>query len=225
MSVTIHNPPASALAQTEIDRWLEVPVAVAVDVTKATCQIDPAIRPLCAAGRQPRLFGRAVTARCEPPDFGAVLHAIDLLEPGDVLVIAAGGDAVTAMIGEILGGQVRRRGGRGIVCDGAVRDVAQLAVWAEFSVFARSVTPRGPVGVTQGVVNGPVTIGGRLVRPGDLIIGDDDGLVALDPDAIREYIAAAEAKLLREEEWQTSLAEGRSVAATFGLEPAQRAED
>ena len=59
------------------------------------------------------MVGRAVTVRCEPPDVGAVLYAIDLIQPGDVLVIAANGDAETAMIGEILGGQLRRRGGCG----------------------------------------------------------------------------------------------------------------
>lgn len=221
MPVTSQGRPADTLSQEEIERWRDIPTAVAVDVSGGACQIDPAIRPLCAPGRQPRLFGRAVTARCEPPDFGAVLHALDLLQPGDVLVIAAGGDAETAMIGEILGGQVRRRGGAGIVCDGAVRDVAQLAAWPELSVFARAITPRGPVAMERGAVNAAVTVGGRLVRPGDLIIGDDDGLAALDADAIRAHIGAAEAKLAREAEWQASLAAGHTAAATFRIPPAR----
>lgn len=219
MPVARQSRPADTLAQAEIDRWSEVPVAIAVDVSGGVFQIDPAIRPLCPPGRQPRLFGRAVTARCEPPDFGAVLYALELIQPGDVLVIAADGDAVTAMIGEILGGHLRRLGGKGIVCDGAVRDVAQLAAWADLSVFARSITPRGPISMARGAVNVAVTIGGRLIHPGDLIIGDDDGLVALDPDAVRSSIAAAEAKLALEEVWQASLASGRSVAETFGLPP------
>jgi regulator of RNase E activity RraA len=71
----------------------------------------------------------------------------------------------------------------------------------------------------RGVVNAVVTIGGRLVSPGDLIIGDDDGLAALSPAAIRSYIGDAEAKLALEEVWQKSLADGRSVAETFGLPP------
>lgn len=220
MTVIIERAPADALARDEIERWRAVPVAVAVDVSDGGCQIDPAIRPLCPPGRQPRLFGRAVTARCEPPDFGAVLHALDLIRPGEVLVIAAGGDGATAMIGEILGGQLRRRGGLGIVCDGAVRDVAQLAAWPDLAVFARSITPRGPVSMERGAVNAAVTVGGRLVRPGDLIIGDDDGLAALDPPAVQAYIAAAEAKLAREAAWQAGLAAGRSAAETFGLAPA-----
>ena len=221
MPITVHSRPADTLSQAEIDRWSQVPVAIAVDVSKAACQIDPAIRPLCPPGQQPRLFGRAVTALCEPPDFGAVLAALELIQPGDVLVIAANGDAETAMIGEILGGHLRRLGGRGIVCDGAIRDVAQLAGWPELSAFARSITPRGPTSMERGVVNAAVTIGGRLVGPGDLIIGDDDGLAALSPAAIRSYIGAAEAKLALEEAWQKSLADGRSVAETFGLASSQ----
>ena len=217
MSITIHSCPVDTLSQAEIDRWSRVPVAIAVDVSSAACQIDPAIRPLCPPGQQPRLFGRAVTALCEPPDFGAVLQALDLIQPGDVLVIAANGHTETAMIGEILGGQVRRLGGRGIVCDGAVRDVAQLAAWPELSVFTRSITPRGPTSWEHGAVNAAVTIGGLLISPGDLILGDDDGLAALSPAAIRSYIAAAEAKQAREAEWQTGFANGRSAAEIFGL--------
>jgi 4-hydroxy-4-methyl-2-oxoglutarate aldolase len=124
MTVTIHGTPVPDLTPAEIEPWRAVPVAVAVDLGRDVGQIDPAIRPLLPAGRQPRLFGRALTALCEPPDFGAVLYALDQVEPGDVLMIAAAGHAETAMIGEILGGHLRRRGGRGLVCDGAVRDVA-----------------------------------------------------------------------------------------------------
>src|SRR5262245_17779906 len=185
MTITIHKRPLDTLAQSQLLRWSQIPVAFAVDVSNAACQIDPAIRPLCPAGQQPRLFGRAVTARCEPPDFGAVLYALEQIQPGDVLVIAADGHAETAMIGEILGDHLRRRGGQGIVCDGAIRDVAQLAAMPAFSVFSRAITPRGPTSAERGEVNVAVMIGGRVVSPGDLLIGDDDGLVALDPAAIR----------------------------------------
>jgi regulator of RNase E activity RraA len=135
-----------------------------------------------------------------------------------VRVIAAGGQARTAMIGEIVSGHVRRRGGVGLVCDGAVRDVATLAAWPDFAVFARFVTPRGPSSASGGVVNAPVSVGGCVVTPGDLVIGDDDGLVVLGPAAIRERIADAEAKLAHEAAWEESLANGRSLRETFGLD-------
>jgi regulator of RNase E activity RraA len=135
-------------------------------------------------------------------------------------MIAAGGDAATAMIGEILSGHLRSRGAAGVVCDGAVRDVATLCGWPDFSVFSRSITPRGPTSAADGTINAPVTIGGRRVSPGDLVIGDDDGLVALSPETVRTRIGDAEARLAREDGWIKSLAAGKSVVETFGVEPA-----
>jgi 4-hydroxy-4-methyl-2-oxoglutarate aldolase len=218
MSVKVHPMPASSLPQKLAERWRNVPVAIIADVSKGRCQIDPSIRPLCPAGHQPRLFGRAVTALCEPPDFGAVLRALDVMAAGDVLVIAAQGNSEHAMIGEILGGHLRRIGAAGIVCDGAVRDVAELSGWKDLSVYSLSITPRGPVGASLGEVNVPVSIGGLVVNPGDLIIGDDDGLAALTPESAQNFIIDAEAKLALEVEWQKKLASGKNVAQTFGLD-------
>ncbi len=101
-----------------------------------------------------------------------------------------------------------------------MRDVATLSGWADFSVFSRSITPRGPTSATHGTINAPVTIGGRKVSPGDLVIGDDDGLVALSPATVRTRIRDAEARLAREAGWIESLAAGRTVVETFGVEPA-----
>ena len=223
MPVTIHTPAPSDLTPAEVDPWRTVPVAIAVDLVRDQGQIDPDIRPLNPSGRQPRLFGRAVTAQCEPPDFGAVLHALDTIAPGDVLMIAAGAHRATAMIGEILGGQLRRLGAAGLVCDGAIRDVATLSEWADFSVFTRWVTPRGPVSFDAGSVNAQVVLGGQPVTPGDLVLGDDDGLVVLSPDMARRHLGAAQTKLAREAEWCASLAGGRTVGQTFALAPANKA--
>ncbi|WP_395022524.1 RraA family protein [Dongia sp.] len=218
MSVIIH-PVTRDLTEADIAPWRAIPVAVAVDLSPES-QIDPAIRPINPPGKQPKLFGLAVTTSCTPPDFGAVVHALEHVGKGEVLVIAAGGDAVTAMIGEILSGHLRNRGAAGVVCDGPVRDVATLAGWTDFSVFSRSITPRGPTSAAGGMLNAPVTIGGRRVTPGDLIIGDDDGLVALSPATVRNRIRDAEARLAREDGWIKSLAAGKNVVETFGVEPA-----
>lgn len=221
MPVTLH-PASPDLTPAEIDRWGGIPVAVAVDLGRDIGQIDPALRPLRPAGQQPRLFGQAVTVRCEPPDFGAVLQALDVIRAGEVLVIDAGGHRDTAMIGDILSGHLRRKGVAGLVCDGAVRDTGTLGGWEDFPVFARWITPRGPSGAERGAVNAPVVIGGAPVRPGDLVIGDDDGLVALSPQVVRSRAGDAEARLAREAGWIRGLAEGRSAAEVFGLAPMLR---
>jgi regulator of RNase E activity RraA len=101
-----------------------------------------------------------------------------------------------------------------------VRDVATLCGWPDFSVFSRSITPRGPTSAADGTINAPITIGGRRVATGDLVIGDDDGLVALSPETVRTRIGDAEARLAREDSWIKSLAAGKSVVETFGVEPA-----
>ena len=221
MAVTIHAAAKGGLSEAEIARWRDIPVAVAVDLSPES-QIDPSIRALNPPGKQPRLFGRAVTVACTPPDFGAVVHALEHVGKGEVLMIAAGGDSVTAMIGEILSGHLRNRGAAGVVCDGAVRDVATLSGWPDFAVYSRSITPRGPTSAENGTINAPVTMGGRRVAAGDLIIGDDDGLVALSPDTVRNRIGDAEARLAREAGWIESLAAGKSVIEAFGVKPAKR---
>lgn len=220
MAVTLHPSPTS-LTEDLLAPWRGVPAALAVDCAPGARQIDPAIRPLRPAGQQPRLFGRALTVRVSPPDFGAMLHVLDLARPGDVLCVEAGGDAVTAMIGDILSGHLRRIGVSGLVVDGAVRDVATLARWDDFAVFARHVTPRGPTGAAEGVVNLPVTIGGARVDPGDLVIGDDDGVVCLPAGTVASGLGPVQTKAAKEVQWESRLAAGESAVAVFGLgEPA-----
>jgi 4-hydroxy-4-methyl-2-oxoglutarate aldolase len=222
MAVTRHPSP-DPLSDDMLAPWRDVPVAIAVDCAPGARQIDPAIRPLRPAGQQPRLFGRALTVRVSPPDFGAMLHALDLARPGDVLCVEAGGDAVTAMIGDILSGQLRRIGVAGLVVDGAVRDVATLARWDDFAVFARHITPRGPTGAAEGQLNLPVTIGGARVDPGDLVIGDDDGLVCLPAGTVSTGLGPVQQKAAKETDWETRLAAGESAVRVFGLSPAETA--
>jgi 4-hydroxy-4-methyl-2-oxoglutarate aldolase len=219
LTVTIHTRAPSSV---DIEPWRRVPVAIVVDLARDIGQIDPAIRPLRPPGQQTALFGRAVTALCEPPDFGAVLHALDHVGKGDVLVISAAGMPEFAMIGEILCGHLQRIGAAGVICDGAVRDVGAIAGLPDFSVFTRHITPRGPSSAERGAVNLPVVFGGTIVAPGDLIIGDDDGLVALSPENVRMRLAAAEAKMRKEVEWIAGLEAGKAVGELFGLGAANR---
>ena len=86
------------------------------------------------------------------------------------------------MIGDILSGHLRDKRVSGVIVDGAIRDTGTLGRWDDFAAFARHVTPRGPTGADLGTVNGPVSFGGTTIHPGDLILGDDDGLVCLPPE-------------------------------------------
>jgi 4-hydroxy-4-methyl-2-oxoglutarate aldolase len=199
-------------------RYRDVPTAIIADISDGRCLIDPDIRPLRPAGQQPRLLGRAVTAKVTAPDFGAVLRALDEVKAGDVLVIAEGTASDHAMIGGILGGFLHRKGASGLVCDGAIRDVAELAAMENFSVYARRISPQGPTSANGASVNVPVMIGQRRISPGDLVIGDDDGLVSVTPEEVADLIDKAEAKLAREDEWQRKLKSGETILSVFGLE-------
>jgi 4-hydroxy-4-methyl-2-oxoglutarate aldolase len=217
MTVQLAQPTLPVLPDDLLDRWRKIPVAVAVDLAPE-CQISPDIRALRPKGQQPQLCARAVTVHCDPPDFGAVLKAVGLVGPGQVLVIDAGGHSGNAMIGDVLGGFLHGRGAAGIVCDGAIRDTGNLAGLEGISVYTRHVNPRGPVGAGSGSVNHLVTIGGTAVKPGDLILGDDDGLVVLSVDRLATLIDAAEAKIRLEMEWTRKLASGIPVESIFGLD-------
>lgn len=216
VTITVHEPGVATIPDDLLARWRKIPVSVAVDLVPRQ-QIDPAIRPLLPPGTQPPLFGRTVTVRCTPPDFGAVVRAVGLIRAGEVLVIDAGGDGGTAMIGDVLGGHLHRIGAAGIVCEGAIRDVEGLAAMTGLSAYSRSVTPRGPASAEDGEINGEVVIGGRTVAPGDLLLGDGDGLVALTPALVPGLIEKAEAKVALEAQWTARLSAGEDPRAIFGL--------
>lgn len=216
MTVTIHAPPAR-LDPALVRRWAAVSTTITADLCEGRTLADPALRPLRALGAGPRLAGRARTVRVDPPDFGAVLHAVDRAEPGDVIVIAAGGRVDVAVLGDILGGALRRRGAAGVVCDGALRDVATLAGWDDLPAFARGTTARGPSSKDGGTVDGPVDFAGLAVEPGMLVVGDDDGLVVLSRAEAEGAIAAAEERAQAERGWVARLEAGDTLAAVFGL--------
>lgn len=220
MTVIIHPAP-EPLPDHALVPWRDVPVALAIDCAPGARQIDSKIRPLRPAGQQPRLFGQAVTVRVGPPDFGAMLHVLDHVGPGDVLCVDANGDGHWAMIGEILSGQLRRKGVAGLILDGAVRDVGTLASWEDFPVFARHITPRGPTAALDGTINAPITLGGARVDPGDVILGDDDGLVCLPLATVQQGLGPVQVKAHQETFWEAGLTAGESAAVVFGLPPAE----
>jgi regulator of RNase E activity RraA len=153
--------------------WSEIPTTIASDVSGGRLLLDPGIRPLRPLVGT-RLLGPAVTAWCEPADIGAAIHAIEAAGPGDVVVIDAGGSLQTAVVGEHLCGVARRRGVAGLIANAAVRDVAALAAWPNFPVFALGATARGPVSVERGTVNDRIVCGGVAVNPHDLVLADDE---------------------------------------------------
>ena len=200
-----------------VDLWAKAPSSVAADILGGLTVVDAAIRPLkpLSAGR--RLVGLATTALCEGTDYGPVHHAIAVAQAGDVIVIEAGGRSSPAVIGELLSGAARLKGVRGLVINGAVRDVATLRAWDDFPVFARHVTPRGPSTYDRGTVNDVIALGGVRVAPGDIVLGDDDGVVIVPREEAAAKIEAALARVAAEAAWEKQLLAGRSTIDVFDI--------
>jgi RraA family protein len=124
------------------------------------------------------MAGTAVTVRTRPGDNLMIHRAFDFCRPGDVLVIDGGGDLHQALLGDIMSSYAESIGIVGVVVDGAIRDAAELRS-REFPVYARGITHRGPYKNGPGEINVPVTVGGMVVNPGDIIVGDEDGVIAI----------------------------------------------
>jgi regulator of RNase E activity RraA len=153
------------------------------------------------------LLGFAVTVKTRPGDNLMVHKAIDLSGPDDVIVVDAGGDLSNAIIGEIMLTLAAKRGAAGFVIDGAIRDSDAIAR-SSLPVFARGANHRGPYKDGPGEINVPAVIGGQTVMPGDVIVGDADGVLALPRAAVLEVCRLARAQMAREDQTMREIADG-----------------
>jgi RraA family protein len=163
------------------------------------------LRPFHRGGA---LVGVAFTVRTRPGDNLAIHKALELVGPGDVIVVDGGGDESRALVGEIMLNIAKYRGAAGYVIDGAIRDAGALAA-SDFPVFARAAIHRGPYKSGPGDINVPVSIGGMVVAPGDIIVGDEDGVVAFSQAIAPSLLEGVKAQIAREEETLVAIREGR----------------
>jgi 4-hydroxy-4-methyl-2-oxoglutarate aldolase len=207
-------PPAPpALDPAVLKALADAPTAMLSDALGRWGNMDPAVRPV-AAGMQ--CFGPAFTVRCWPADNLTIHRAVELAARGDVLVIDGGSGRDTALLGDILVYAAHLRGLAGIVLQGLVRDSAAIGAQG-LPVFAAGATARGPVKETLGSIQAPIQCAGVLVRPGDLVAGDDDGVVVVPRE---EAGAVAERLRLshdREVQVKKALAAGQTTVDILGL--------
>lgn len=184
--------------------FLGVPVANVSDCMARMTAGGARLRPMHGSGA---MAGPALTVKTRPGDNLMVHKALELAAPGDVIVVDAGGDLTNAIIGEIMVGDAVQRGLGGIVINGAIRDAAALRAGG-FPVFAAGVTHRGPYKDGPGEINVPIAIDGMVIEPGDLIIGDDDGLLCVPYAEAESLLAAAQAKQEVEARMVAGIADG-----------------
>ncbi|MDE1140700.1 MAG: RraA family protein [Paraburkholderia tropica] len=165
------------------------------------------LRPYHRPGKL-TMAGTAVTVRSRGGDNLAYLRALDFCRPGDVLVVDAGGDLNNAVVGGILSFYAASAGLAGLVVDGAIRDVAEIRE-RDFPLYARGVTHRGPYKDGPGEINVPVCVDGMVVHPGDIVVGDQDGLLAIPQADAESVIEKARAVVKAEAETMRAMREGR----------------
>jgi regulator of RNase E activity RraA len=178
-----------------MDRFAEVPAAHLSDSMNRLFAGGATLRPMHRGGK---LVGNALTVRTRPGDNLMVHKAIDVAKPRDVIVVDAGGELAQAIIGELMMRHAEKRGVAGFVIDGAIRDLGTIAA-ERYPVYAAGVTHRGPYKDGPGELNVPVTIGGMLVSPGDIVVGDEDGVVCV-PQAEAEALLAQTAAIRQRED-------------------------
>jgi regulator of RNase E activity RraA len=173
-----------------VAKFRSLPVANVSDVMSRMSAGGHRLRPLHAGGA---MAGPALTVKTRPGDNLMIHKALLMVEKGDVIVVDAGGDLTTAMVGELMISHAIAVGAAGMVINGAVRDYGWIKS-NSFPVFAAGITHRGPYKDGPGEVNVPVALDGMVIEPGDLVLGDDDGLLCVPFDATAEIHKQARAK-------------------------------
>src|SRR5829696_1737598 len=198
------NPSAAQADAVVIAALKEIAVALISDQLRR----NRGSKGLIPFHRPAPLAGTAVTVKTRGGDNLAILRAYDHCRPGDVMVVDAEGDLSNALVGGIMTLGAAQMGLAGMVLDGAIRDVAEIRERV-FPVYARGVTHRGPYKDGPGAINVFVTVGGMPVQPGDIVVGDQDGIVAMSPEEAPAVIEKARAQHAAEEATIRAIREGR----------------
>jgi 4-hydroxy-4-methyl-2-oxoglutarate aldolase len=176
-------------------------------------EMEPAVRALIPGTR---MAGRAFTVQCFLGDTTSVIQAIDLANPGDVLVIDIGGtDRATAWGGSSSAAS-KKRGIAGVVTNGSARDLDEMRS-VGLPVYATGVSVRGTAKHYQGVTGVPVSVGGAVVKPGDIIIGDADGVVVVPQEREDELLAKTIQQKAKEDDKAARIEKGESLAKILGI--------
>jgi len=175
--------------------------------------LGPDLKPI---QQDVKVAGNAVTVLSHPGDNMMIHAAVEVCQPGDILVVATTAPSTHGGFGDLLATSLQVRGVRGLVMDAAVRDTLDLRQM-NFPVWTRHVSCQGTVKATPGSVNVPVSIGGMVINPGDVICADDDGVVLVERDEAAWALENSRARLDKEEATRAKLLAGELGLDFYGL--------
>lgn len=198
-----------------VESFEEIPSTIVSDVTgNIGLTMDSGIRP---AYDGVEMAGTAITVKAAPGDNLIIHKAITMAEPGDVLIIDCNGYTDTGHVGELMCTSCQANGLAGLVIDGAYRDSKELAEM-EFPVYGRGVNPQGPLKQDPGSINVTISCGGVSVDPGDIVIGDDDGLAVIPQEGAETVLELSHEKLNAEDNTREEVLEGKYLFELKGYD-------
>jgi RraA family protein len=208
-----------------VQAFAEIPVSNVSDCMARMTASGPRLRPMHKGGR---LGGPALTVKVRPGDNLMIHKALQMAQPGDVIVVDAGGDLTNSLFGEIMSTYAISRGIAGIVLNGSIRDIDVISA-GNWPVYAAGVTHRGPYKDGPGEINVPIAIDGMVVHPGDLVLGDADGVLCVPYDEVEAVLAEARGKVALERKTMDNIAAGKHDTSwvdarlrSLGVDPAPR---
>ena len=197
-----------------VARLGELGVATVHEAQGRTGVMRPYMRPIYSGAR---LAGTAITVLCWPGDNLMIHAAIEVSKPGDVLVVAPSSESTDgSMFGELLGVSCQAHGIAGLIIDAGARDTAELMEMG-FPVWSKAVSAQGAVKASAGSVNVPVVCAGAIVRPGDAIVADGDGVVVVAREQAVEVARLGEQRAAKEEKTRERLRRGELGIEFYGL--------
>jgi 4-hydroxy-4-methyl-2-oxoglutarate aldolase len=209
--VIVTDPPRADLEQ--VARLADYGVATVHEALGRSGLLGPDLRPIQDGAR---IGGTAVTALCWPGDNLMIHAAVEQCREGDVLVVTTTSPCRDGLFGELFATALRYRKVAGLVINTGVRDVAELRDLG-FPVWSAAVSAQGTVKATAGAVNVPVVIGGQVIRPGDAILADDDGVMRVRREDVQSGLEASQARLEKEAAAREAFAQGQLGLDRYGL--------
>jgi len=199
----------------QVDALAKYGVATVHEALGREGYLGPGLRPV---NRGYRIAGTAVTVLCWPGDNLMIHVAVEQCRPGDILVVTTTSPSTDGMFGELFATALQHRGVRGAIINAGSRDSAELGEMG-FPVWSAAISAQGTVKATAGSVNVPIVIGGQLIRPGDVILADDDGVMVVPRADLPRALEKAQARTDKEEATRQAFRQGELGLDRYGMRP------